>query len=121
MQVKGLRKDFDTPDGIKHAVSGVNLSMFEGQITCLLGHNGAGKSTTISMLTGTRMQCHSGVSFVFVATRVSSPCKPVHDCNASTIMQRRILRVSSHRCAITWPTSTRLQCQYNSTAACLAC
>ena len=64
MQVKGLRKDFDTPDGIKHAVSGVNLSMFEGQITCLLGHNGAGKSTTISMLTGTRMQCHSGVSCV---------------------------------------------------------
>jgi ABC-type multidrug transport system ATPase subunit len=26
--------------------------MFSGQITALLGHNGAGKSTTISMLTG---------------------------------------------------------------------
>ena len=52
MQVKGLKKDFDTPDGVKHAVAGVNLAMFEGQITCLLGHNGAGKSTTISMLTG---------------------------------------------------------------------
>ena len=26
--------------------------MFEGQIFALLGHNGAGKSTTISMLTG---------------------------------------------------------------------
>ena len=54
MQVKGLRKDFDTPDGVKHAVDGLNLAMFEGQITCLLGHNGAGKSTTISMLTGTK-------------------------------------------------------------------
>ena len=52
MEVKGLRKQFDTPDGVKRAVDGVNLSMFEGQITCLLGHNGAGKSTTISMLTG---------------------------------------------------------------------
>ena len=35
-----------------HAVKGLNLRMFEGQIFALLGHNGAGKSTTISMLTG---------------------------------------------------------------------
>jgi ABC-type multidrug transport system ATPase subunit len=34
------------------AVKGLNLDMYEGQITCLLGHNGAGKSTTISMITG---------------------------------------------------------------------
>jgi ABC-type transport system involved in cytochrome c biogenesis ATPase subunit len=34
------------------AVRDLNLTMYEGQITCLLGHNGAGKSTTISMLTG---------------------------------------------------------------------
>ena len=47
-----LRKEFSTPDGIKVAVDDVSLSMHEGQITCLLGHNGAGKSTTISMLTG---------------------------------------------------------------------
>ena len=26
--------------------------MFEGQVTALLGHNGAGKSTTMSILTG---------------------------------------------------------------------
>ncbi len=52
MEVKGLKKEFDTPDGVKRAVDGLNLAMFEGQITCLLGHNGAGKSTTISMLTG---------------------------------------------------------------------
>jgi len=34
------------------AVKDLNLTMYEGLITCLLGHNGAGKSTTISMLTG---------------------------------------------------------------------
>ena len=34
------------------AVNGVNLKMYNGQIFALLGHNGAGKSTTISMLTG---------------------------------------------------------------------
>jgi ABC-type multidrug transport system ATPase subunit len=47
-----LRKTFPTPDGVKVAVECLNLTMFEGQITCLLGHNGAGKTTTISMLTG---------------------------------------------------------------------
>lgn len=50
--VRGLRKEFDTPDGKKVAVDGLDLSFFEGQITCLLGHNGAGKTTAISMLTG---------------------------------------------------------------------
>ena len=37
MEVRNLCKDFDTPDGVKHAVAGLNLAMFEGQITCLLG------------------------------------------------------------------------------------
>lgn len=34
------------------AVNGINVKMYNGQIFALLGHNGAGKSTTISMLTG---------------------------------------------------------------------
>jgi ABC-type multidrug transport system fused ATPase/permease subunit len=38
----GLRKEFSTPDGTKVAVDDISLSMHEGQITCLLGHNGAG-------------------------------------------------------------------------------
>ncbi len=29
------------------AVDGLNFDLFAGQVTCLLGHNGAGKSTTI--------------------------------------------------------------------------
>ncbi|CAJ0580809.1 unnamed protein product, partial [Mesorhabditis spiculigera] len=39
-------------EGEKRAVNGLNLKMYHGQITALLGHNGAGKSTTFSMLTG---------------------------------------------------------------------
>lgn len=34
------------------AVRNLSLNMFQGQITALLGHNGAGKSTTMAMLTG---------------------------------------------------------------------
>lgn len=38
--------------GLQPAVNNLNLSLYEDQITCLLGHNGAGKSTTMSVLTG---------------------------------------------------------------------
>ncbi|CAG5059697.1 unnamed protein product, partial [Parnassius apollo] len=34
------------------AVNNLNLNIYNDQITVLLGHNGAGKSTTISMITG---------------------------------------------------------------------
>ena len=38
--------------------------MYSGQIFALLGHNGAGKSTTISMLTGL-LQATTGDATVF--------------------------------------------------------
>jgi len=34
------------------AINELNLSMYDSEITCLLGHNGAGKTSTISVLTG---------------------------------------------------------------------
>ncbi|GMR52575.1 hypothetical protein PMAYCL1PPCAC_22770, partial [Pristionchus mayeri] len=39
------------PSGF-HAVRGVDIKLHKGQVTALLGHNGAGKSTTFSMITG---------------------------------------------------------------------
>lgn len=38
------------------AVNNFSLNIYDDQITVLLGHNGAGKSTTISMLTGERKE-----------------------------------------------------------------
>lgn len=38
--------------GSTKAVNGVSLQLYEGSIFCLLGHNGAGKTTAISVLTG---------------------------------------------------------------------
>ena len=52
MDIVNLYKDFQTPTGVKTAVDGLNLTMYSGQITALLGHNGAGKTTAIGMLTG---------------------------------------------------------------------
>ncbi|KAL6049103.1 hypothetical protein STEG23_021647, partial [Scotinomys teguina] len=48
IQIKCLYKEFRNHP----AVSNLSLNMYEGQVTVLLGHNGAGKSTTLSVLTG---------------------------------------------------------------------
>ena len=47
-----------------HAVQGVSLAIDEGELLVLLGHNGAGKSTTINMLTGI-LDTSSGDATVF--------------------------------------------------------
>ncbi|KAI6201512.1 hypothetical protein M3Y96_00850100 [Aphelenchoides besseyi] len=50
-----LKQIFECKFGSKYhklAVNELNIKMYEGQITALLGHNGAGKSTTMSMLIG---------------------------------------------------------------------
>jgi len=49
IQIQSLSKSF-TPG--KYVVNKLSVDMHPNQITVLLGHNGAGKSTTMSMLTG---------------------------------------------------------------------
>lgn len=48
LEVTELTKSF----GHKIAVDHINLQIEKGQLIAFLGHNGAGKSTTINMLTG---------------------------------------------------------------------
>ncbi|WP_434055972.1 MAG: sugar ABC transporter ATP-binding protein [Roseibium sp.] len=48
LSLKGISKSFP---GVK-ALSGVSLELFPGQVTALVGENGAGKSTIVKVLTG---------------------------------------------------------------------
>jgi ABC-2 type transport system ATP-binding protein len=52
IQLHGLVKSFDGPDGPIRAVRGVDIEIVAGETVALLGPNGAGKSTTIDMLLG---------------------------------------------------------------------
>ncbi|VVB03041.1 unnamed protein product [Arabis nemorensis] len=52
IQVRNLHKVYASRRGNCCAVNSLRLTLYENQILSLLGHNGAGKSTTISMLVG---------------------------------------------------------------------
>ncbi|WCJ33447.1 ATP-binding cassette sub-family A member 2 [Euphorbia peplus] len=52
MQIRNLHKVYNAKGGNSAAVNSLKLTLYENQILALLGHNGAGKSTTISMLVG---------------------------------------------------------------------
>jgi len=52
VRIQNLIKRYNKKPHVPPAVNNLNLSLYESQITCLLGHNGAGKSSTISVLTG---------------------------------------------------------------------
>ncbi|XP_064150869.1 phospholipid-transporting ATPase ABCA3-like [Loxodonta africana] len=45
-------KIFEVGNTFKEAVRDLTLNLYEGQITALLGHNGAGKTTVLSLLSG---------------------------------------------------------------------
>jgi len=52
LKIWQLSKEFDSGKQKLLAVNNLNLTMYKGQIFALLGHNGAGKTTAISILTG---------------------------------------------------------------------
>ena len=50
IDIQNLRKEFN--DGDTVAVDDLSIKMYNDNIFVMLGHNGAGKTTMISMLTG---------------------------------------------------------------------
>lgn len=60
IKILNLKKMYSST---KCAVNGLTMNIFDDQITILLGKNGAGKSTTISMLTG-MIRPSSGTAYI---------------------------------------------------------
>ena len=50
-EVKILKKQYQTNNGVVDAVKGISFHVNNGEIFGFLGANGAGKSTTINMVT----------------------------------------------------------------------
>ncbi|CAG0915410.1 unnamed protein product [Notodromas monacha] len=66
VEILNLRKEYRGPFGkrIRLAVDNVSLNVFQGQITVLLGHNGAGKSTTMSIITGQKRKLSLAMALI---------------------------------------------------------
>ena len=67
MEIKGVRKSF----GGFEAVKGVSMTMVSGEVTALLGHNGAGTSFCI-ILSSTEFRVFQFLSF---AARKNYTCE----------------------------------------------
>ena len=46
LEIKDLIVDYETDDGVVHAVNGMNLTLERGKSLGLVGETGAGKTTT---------------------------------------------------------------------------
>ena len=46
LEIKDLVVDYETDDGVVHAVNGMNLTLERGKSLGLVGETGAGKTTT---------------------------------------------------------------------------
>ena len=80
IQVEGLKKHF----GAVQALQDVSFTAGDGRITGLLGHNGAGKSTTLRVLS-TVIRANAGRALI-----------DGHDCAKDPLQVRRSLGVLPH-------------------------
>jgi iron(III) transport system ATP-binding protein len=52
LKVNGLVKYFSTPDGVAHAIKGIDFEIGEGEFYTLIGPSGCGKTTTLRCIAG---------------------------------------------------------------------
>jgi len=71
LELTGLTKTFQTPEGPIVAVENVNAIIQEGEFVCILGHSGCGKSTVLSIIAGLQQATFGGV--VIDGTQVDEP------------------------------------------------
>lgn len=50
--MQGIVKDFQSGDAITHALCGIDLEVFPGELVMLVGPSGCGKTTLLSIITG---------------------------------------------------------------------
>jgi nitrate ABC transporter ATP-binding subunit len=61
LELTGLTKSFDGPNGPSVVVEGFDLRLARGEFVCLLGHSGCGKSTVLAMVAGLLSSSSGGV------------------------------------------------------------
>lgn len=81
-------KDIHSHYGQIHALKGVSLEVKEGSICCLIGANGAGKSTTLMSISGIQRITSGEIEFQE---------KPIHGLAPEVIVRRGIVQIPEGR------------------------
>lgn len=51
-QIKNISKNYGKGEGITHALNNINFTIKEGELLCILGDSGCGKTTLLNLLAG---------------------------------------------------------------------
>src|ERR1041385_6188136 len=65
IEIAGLGKEFEGPEGPVTALGRIDLSIAEGEFVCIVGPSGCGKSTLLRILAG--LEQHTSGSFTIDA------------------------------------------------------
>jgi len=52
IEIKNINKEYSVEDKKILALNNISFKIYKNEIFCLLGHNGAGKSSSIKIMTG---------------------------------------------------------------------
>uniref|UniRef100_A0A8C9Q9S7 ATP binding cassette subfamily A member 6 n=1 Tax=Spermophilus dauricus TaxID=99837 RepID=A0A8C9Q9S7_SPEDA len=62
IRIRNVKKEYKTKSGQVKALKGVLFDIYEGQITAILGHSGAGKSSLLNILNGLSVPTEGSVT-----------------------------------------------------------
>ena len=71
LEVNGLQKEFDTPQGRVTALKNINFKTYKREFVCVIGPSGCGKSTLIRILAG--LESKTGGQVLLDGKEVSGP------------------------------------------------